>query len=64
MVGIIEAMRKLGLEGLNIFESVEWLVNHLNLVGIFFGYSNEPRLNGWQKKIKKNRLVICNIYES
>jgi uncharacterized membrane protein len=57
-------MRKLRLDGLNIFESVEWLVNHLNLVGIFFGYSNEPRLNGWQKKIKKNRLVICNIYES
>jgi len=50
MVGIIEAMRKLGLEGLIIFESVEWLVNHLNLVGIFFGYSNEPCLNGWQKK--------------
>jgi hypothetical protein len=57
-------MRKLRLEGLNIFESVEWLVNHLNLVGIFFGYSNEPRLNGWQKKNKKNRLVIYNIYES
>ena len=33
---IIEAMRKLGLEGSIFFEEVKWLVDHPNLISIFF----------------------------
>jgi hypothetical protein len=49
-------MRKLGLEGSIFFEEVKWLVDHPNLIGIFFWISRRATL--WMVD-GKNRLIIC-----
>jgi len=50
-------MRELGLEGSNLFEVDEWLVDHSNFVGIFFGYQKSYALNSWWKKWVDNILL-------
>ena len=48
---IFEAVGKLGLEGFNLFQAIEWLVEHPNLIGVFFGCPEELRLEWLATKL-------------
>ena len=46
-----EVVGKLGLEGRNLFQAIEWLVEHPNLIGVFFGCPEELRLEWLATKL-------------
>jgi len=51
-------MRRFGLKGSNLFETVKWLIDHPNLIGIYFGYPEELCFEWLPKKKSVDNMLF------